>query len=398
MPGPLGPFESGFRERLEELGYTRASAEDQRQLMAQLSAWLAVEGLDAEGLTAEAADRFLAARRADGRRHLTTRALTPLLGLLRESGVAPVAGPPHALTAAEQLLEDYRGYLVRERGLAAGTVRNYVGVARLFLSKLPDPVSLDLERLAAADVTVFVLGLARSHGRVPGSAMNLLTASTGLRSLLRFLFVDGRTPVSLAAAVPAAARWKGASLPRALDTASTSALLDSCDRTRVVGRRDFAILTLLVRLGLRSAEVASLLLDDVDWRAGDLLVRGKANREERLPLPHDVGQAIAVYLRDGRTPSPCRHLFLKALAPQLEMTPGAVGMVVALACDRAGLARVGAHRLRHTAATGMLRGGSSLFEIGQVLRHRHPETTAIYAKVDRAALASLARPWPGGRP
>ena len=323
-------------------------------------------------------------------------ALAPLLGYLRELGAVPAAGAPSASTAAERLLEEYRCYLVQERGLAAATVRNYVEVARLFLLGLPDSTRGDLGHLCAGDVTAFVLGLSRVRGRAPRSARNLVSASTGLRSLLRFLFLEGRTRTSLVAAVPAAARWKGGSLPRALDAGWVAGMLDGCDRARAVGRRDFAILTVLVRLGLRSGEVAGLLLDDVDWRAGDLLVRGKAHRRDRLPLPHDVGEAIAGYLRDGRPPSRCRRVFLRALAPRVEMTPGAVGMVVALACDRAGVPRVGAHRLRHTAATEMLRHGSSLSEVGQVLRHRRPETTAIYAKVDRAALAVLARPWPGG--
>lgn len=262
------------------------------------------------------------------------------------------------------------------------------------LSNFKDGFRERLEHLSAADVTAFVLGLARARGRGPRSGKHLLTASTRLRSLLRFLFLEGRTPISLADAVPSAARWRQRGLPRAVDARSVSALLDGCDRSRAVGQRDFAILTVLIRLGLRSSEVANLLLDDVDWRAGDLLVRGKANRIERLPVPCDVGEAMTGYLREGRPRSSSRRLFLRALAPHVEMTPGAVGMVVALACDQAGMARVGAHRLRHTAATEMLRGGASLSEIGDVLRHRRPATTAIYAKVDRAGLSVLARPWP----
>ena len=232
------------------------------------------------------------------------------------------------------------------------------------------------------DVTAFVLDLAHAHQCDPGSAKNLVTVSTGLRSLLRFLFLQGRTPMPLADAVPAAARWRDSALPRALDAEFVTAMLSSCDRTRAVGRRDLAIITLLVRLGLRSSEVAHLRLDDVDWRAGDLLVRGKGNREERLPVPCDVGESMMGYLREGRPASSCRSLCLRALAPHVEMSPGAVGMVVALACDRAGRPRVGAHRLRHNTATEMLRGGASLSEVGDVLRHIRPATTSIYAKVD----------------
>lgn len=401
--GPLEPFEARFLERLRELGYTRASVRGQMTLVWDLDTWLTAEGLGVAELTSGVVARFVTVRRASGcRQHRTAASLVPLLCLLRELRVVPEATTPPVATSEEKVLDDYRFYLVRERGLATGTVRNYVEVARLFLSELADPDRKgrpDVGALTAGDVTRFVLDLARERGRAPGprSAKNLQTAMTGLRSLLTFFFLEGSTPTLLVAAVPMAARWRASSLPKALDTSFVTALLESCDRTRAVGCRDFAVLTLLARLGLRIAEVAGLLLDDVDWRAGDFLVRGKAKREERLPLPHDVGEAIVGYLECGRPPSSSRHLFLRALAPHVEMTPGAVGMIVALACDRGGLARVGAHRLRHFAATEMLRHGSPLSEVGQVLRHRSPETTAIYAKVDRAALAAIARPWPGAR-
>jgi integrase/recombinase XerD len=395
MAGPLSGFEDGFRGRLVELGYTPDGAAGQVRLMADLSAYLAIEGLDVVQLDSEVVGRFLTARRAAGRRAVTPRAVGPLLGYLASRGVVASPGARAAASsAAERLLDGYRCYLVRERGLAPGTVRGYMDDARVFLSGLPRPDDPDLECVSAADVTAFVLGLARARGQAPRSGKNLSSATTRLRSLLRFLFLEGRTPLLLAGAVPPPARWRAAALPRALDAHSVSALLEGCDQSKAVGQRDFAILTILVRLGLRSGEVTRLQLDDVDWRAGELLVRGKANRVEKLPVPCDVGEAMTGYLREARPNSPCRALFLRALAPHRELTPGAIGMIVALACDRAGLARVGAHRLRHTAATEMLRGGASLAEIGDVLRHRRAATTAIYAKVDRAALAVLARPWP----
>ena len=194
-------------------------------------------------------------------------------------------------------------------------------------------------------------------------------------------------------AVPSVADLRDRSLPRGLDPAAVRRLLASCDRRRLVGRRDFAILLLLSRLGLRAGEVAAIELDDMDWRAGMLLVHGKGSREDALPLPVDVGEAIVSYLR-RRPRCACRALFLRVTAPRLGMDRCTVAWVVRAACDRAGLPRVGAHRLRHTAATQMLRGGASLPEIGQVLRHREQKTTAIYAKVDHTALRTLARPWP----
>jgi len=217
----------------------------------------------------------------------------------------------------------------------------------------------------------------------------------GLRSLLRYLHVSAVVPVSLVGAVPcvAARRRK---LPRALEPAVVAQLLASCDRRRTVGRRDHAILLLLSRLGLRVGEVAALQLDDVDWRAGEMLIRGKGDRHERLPLPPDVGEAVVSYLRRrGRQQS--RTLFVRVNAPRGGLSARGVCAVVHDACVRSGIPPAGAHRLRHTAATRMLRAGASLPEIAEVLRHRRLETTTIYASVDRAALRELALPWPGGQ-
>jgi integrase/recombinase XerD len=204
--------------------------------------------------------------------------------------------------------------------------------------------------------------------------------------------------VSLASAVPSVAGWKLAGLPRALTPAQQRALLASCDRRTSTGRRDYAIVLLLARLGLRSGEVARLGLGDIDWHAGELRVVGKGNRGESLPLPADVGAAITAYLRRGRPASAeSRSVFVRVHAPHRALTPGGVGNVVNAAGERAGLGHVHAHQLRHTAATAMLRAGSPLAEVGQVLRHRSTFNTAIYAKVDQDALAVLARPWPAGK-
>jgi integrase/recombinase XerD len=217
-----------------------------------------------------------------------------------------------------------------------------------------------------------------------------------LRSLLGFLYLDGVIDVSLAAAVPSAAAWSLTGLPKALDADQVAVLLACCDRATPTGCRDFAILTLLVRLGLRAGEVAALRLDDIDWRRGEITIRGKGNRQDRLPLPVDVGQAVVDYLQHAR-PAAARDrtVFVRAQAPSRALTSNGVTTVVVRAGGRAGIGLVGAHRLRHAAATAMLHAGGSLTEIGQVLRHRRVLTTAIYAKVDRQALRSVARPWPG---
>jgi integrase/recombinase XerD len=393
VTGPLEPHASGFVAELAGLGYTRVSAALQLQLMAHLSRWLAEERLEGSGLTPETTSAFLTARRAGGYTHyVSPRALVPLLGYLRGRGAAPAAPEP-ALTVVEALLERYRAYLRVERGLTAATARGYVDAVRPFLCRrVGRDGELELEALTPADVLGFVL--AECPRRRRGSAKLAVTA---LRSLLGFLHVEGLVPRALAAVVPSVAGWRLVGLPRALAPEQVRALLESCDRETAVGLRDFAILTLLVRLGLRGGEVAGLGLDDIDWRAGELVVRGKGNRAERLPLPADVGGALAAYLRRGRPRTAGgRAVFVRVKAPRRALTPGGVTQVVVSAARRAGLPPITAHRLRHTAATELLRAGAPLVEIGQLLRHRSQLTTAIYAKVDRDALRALARPWPGG--
>jgi site-specific recombinase XerD len=310
------------------------------------------------------------------------------LGYLREIGVAPA--PMVADGPVERLLEDYRRYLLIERGAAPRTFLAVRRDARLFLSQRLGPDGLELEGLTVADVTAF---LARECPRRSVDGARHLVIS--MRSLLRYLHVAGLVPVSLRWAVPGVADLRDRSLPRGLEPAVVAKLLASCDRRRTVGRRDYAILLLCWRLGLRAGEVAALQLDDLDWRRGEVLIRGKGNRHERLPVAVDVGEALVSYLQ-RRPRSECRTVFLKVLAPAGPLPAKAIWGVVHDACVRAGIPPVGPHRLRHTAATGMLREGASLEEIAEVLRHRQLKTTAIYAKVDRATLRAIAQPWPGG--
>ncbi len=220
---------------------------------------------------------------------------------------------------------------------------------------------------------------------------------TGLRSLLRFLYLDGQISAPLVGAVPSAACWQLAALPRAVSPAELARLVDSCDRDSAAGRRDFAILVLLARLGLRAGEVAALDLGDICWRQGEITVRGKGSRRDILPLPVDVGEAVAGWLAGGRPrEAACPAVFVRLRAPHGRLASTSVSYVVRRACTRAGVPAAGAHRLRHSTATGMLAAGGTLAEIGQVLRHAQPGTTAIYAKADVLALSPLARPWPGG--
>jgi integrase/recombinase XerD len=395
VSGPLEVFASGFAAELARLGYRRVPVVFQLQLMAHASRWLHSEGLGVGELTSEVVERFLAERRAAGyTNYVTARAMAPLLGYLRGLGVAPAATPRLAVGAVEVLLADYREYLAVERGLTTDTIEGYVLAVRPFLDgRLRDGDELDLAGLSAADVAAFVV--ARCPAQSRGAAKMTVTA---LRSLLGFLHLRGLVSGPLADAVPSTASWRLSGLPRALEPEQLRALLESCDRASPGGRRDYAVLVMLARLGLRAGEVAALRLEDIDWRAGELRIVGKGRRAERLPLPEDVGEAIVAYLQDGRPATALdRSLIVRVRAPHLGLTSGGITQIVFAAAGRAGLGPIHSRRLRHTAATQMLRAGASLEEIGQVLRHRQALTTAIYAKVDRDALRQLARPWPETR-
>lgn len=289
------------------------------------------------------------------------------------------------------MLERYREYLIDERGLAAESIRCYLLDARVFLADLPGPVESALAGLSAGQVTGFFVDFCRD--RNVGSAKAMVT---GVRSFLRYLHVAGLIPGSLVGAVPAVAGWRGASLPRVLTSVQVQAMLDSCALATVVGRRDYAVLMLLARLGLRTVEVAALSVDHVDWRSGRLSIRGKGSRVEPMPLPADVGAAMVAYLTDGRPETDGRALFVRVRSPHVPLTAAAVRQIVARSWARAGMPRLGAHRLRHTLATDLLRAGTPLAQVAQVLRHRNQLSTAVYAKVDHAALSLVARPWPGG--
>lgn len=362
----------------------------QVRVLAHLSCWMEERGVSPDGLRELELQRF--GEHVAGVASVRGAGLTVVLGHLRGLGVVPAAELP-MVRAADELLEQYRRYLMVERGLTAGATRGYVDLVRPFVeSRVSATGEVELWELSPADVLAFLLAEA---GRRSRKSAKLLVSE--LRSLLGFWHVQGLIARPLAGAVPSVAGWRLAGLPRALSAEQVRALLDSCDRQTAAGVRDFAILTMLVRLGMRRGEVAALTLDDVDWRAGEIVVRGKGACVERLPLPSDVGEAIAVYLRDGRPAGvPHREVFMRLKAPWRPLTAGGVTQVVVSASKRAGIGEVTAHRLRHTAATELLRHGAPLHEIAELLRHRSVLTTAIYAKVDRDRLRELARPWPTG--
>lgn len=387
--GPLAPYAASFEKTLVEQGYKASHC--QLHLMAQLSRWLERHGLAGAQLTPDLAHAFIAERRQNApSHHISVRRLEPLATHLVNLGVLPSWGAAPKSSPVEELLASYSRYLLEERGFPQANLRHYLGVARLFLASLPGDGRPHLEELSVAQVSAFVL--AQSRRSKPGPAKSM---TTRLRALLRYLYVEGLVPEALAGAVPSVAHWHLASLPKALEPGHVARLLASCDRRRGMGRRDFAIITVLWRLGLRAGEVAGLVLDDIDWVTGEVVVKGKGRREDKLPLPVDVGEAVVAWLQRGRPRSGCREVFVRVRAPMGPLSAGSVSAVVRHACERAGIPVCGAHKLRHTAASELLRAGGSLAEVGQVLRHQLSATTSVYAKVDRRALASVVRPWPG---
>lgn len=388
-PGRLGPQVEGYRVWLVQRGYTAATVRSMLKDLGQVGRWLEEEGLVATQLNEGRMAAFLAARHHVGQRRVPgPRAMVPLLSYLRDVGVIAVKEP--SATPLEMLLGRYRSWMVQDRGLAPATVLRYENTARRCLhEQAANGDTFAPAALTGVDINAFLL---RECGRVSSGSAKGRVAE--LRSILRFLYLRGITASRLGTAVPPVGGWRLASVPSIMTTADVQLLLDSCDQNTSVGIRDYAIMMLVARLGLRSIEVARLELRDVDWRAGELIIRGKAGRWDRLPLPAQVGAAVVAYLSAGRNLEGARQLFLTCRAPRGPIRADLVGDVVERACRRAGLKVVGPHRLRHALA-GELRHGVGLAAIRQVLRHQDLATTALYAKVDLRALRQVAQPWPG---
>lgn len=390
-PGGLGPQVEGYQAWLVQHGYTPSTVRNMLKELGQVGRWLTARGLQAEQLDEQRIAAFISARQAAGYRRVPgARAMTPLLSYLREVGILAEASP--LATPLGVLLDGYRTWLVDERGLASSTVLRYANTARRFLNEQAVVGGVFTPTcLTGRDVNAFLL---RECARVSAGSAKGRVAE--LRSVLQFLYLQGITPLRLGTAVPPVGGWRLATLPPpVISAAEVQLLLDSCERGTPVGVRDFAMMMLVARLGLRSIEIARLELRDVDWRSGELMVRGKARRHDRLPLPAEVGEALVAYLSSGRNPADAVHLFLTCRAPRGPIRADLVGDVVERACLRAGLPHVGPHRLRHALAGELLRQGAGLVAISQVLRHQDLATTALYAKVDLDALRQVAQPWPG---
>ena len=386
----LEEYEEGFLAELAGLGYASRSREAQCYLVRHLSRWLAMRGLTVSELSEGVVGQYVAARRQERSFLRSERALRPLLGYLRGLGIVPAAEAAMPETAGEVLLARFAAYLAGERGLAAATVSSYLFQVRPFVAAHADAARWS--SLSARQVARFAAQSAA--GLRPRSAQ---VRANALRALLGFMWQEGLVVCELAGAVGSFAAPAGTAPPRGLGPGQAGDLLAAVRASGPAGVRNEPMVALMLRLALRAGEVAALLLEDIDWRSGVLSVRGKGNRLDQVPLPADVGQPLASYLRHGRPAGTAhRQVFLALDAPHGPLRAPAVASVAARALARAGITGPGAaHRLRHTAACGVLAAGGGLAEAGQLLRHTSPQATAVYAKADITALRSIARPWPG---
>jgi integrase/recombinase XerD len=394
--GPITAYVEPFARSLREQGYAPQSIHRKVLLSAGFSEWLERRQPVLHRISSDLALQYLRSRF----RHVQpargdAAALKHLLEFLRCDGAIPAEkAAAYPATSAEGCARTYEKYLREACGLSPATIINYVPFVRGFLVECFGNGPVMWSQLCAHDVVRFVEHQAR---RLHPKRSKLMTSA--LRSFFRFARYRGKVKLDLGAAVPVVPHWTMTTVPRAIPADQVRQLLNSINRTTALGRRDYAVLLVLARLGLRASEVAFLELDDIDWKAGQLSIRGKAGQRSDLPLPADVGKAIAAYLRNGRPQSTIRRVFLRVRAP-LRGFRGAsgIGSIVRHRLQRAGIdaPTYGAHQFRHGLACELLRQGASLGEIGDILGHQSPQTTRIYAKVDLEALRTIALPWPGG--
>ena len=393
--GPIGPHLDGFAALLSQQGYSKQVGMQKIRVASLLSRWLARGRLGIRQLDEQRiADFSTTERRVLRRQRQVQHTLNQLLQYFRRSKIIPEPRLPRVEKLSDLLMLDYQRFLIQERGLSQATLNNYLPVARRVLAKASGGNRLGVSKLTAKDIQRFIL---RESSKFSPKCLQLMASA--LRSFLGFLHLRGQIALPLGASIPSVAAWRLSELPKCLEAEQVRRLVKSCARNSPCGRRDFAAVLLLARLGLRAGELVHLSLEDIDWSAGTVLIRGKSSREERLPLPPDVGRALASYLKNGRPRCSSRCVFIRMKAPHVGFSSSvAICNIVRRALIRTGLEpeHKGAHLLRHSLAVQMLRGGASLTQIGQILRHQLPQTTEIYAKVDLTALRAIAQPWPGG--
>ena len=392
LTGPLAGHAAGFAAELHRQGFTPLSVVHQLRLAAHLSRWMQDRTVDLGQLTADRVDEFLMERRTTHTNRYSPRSLRPLLGFLNALAVLP-AEAPAAPTPIELVVAGFERYQVNERGLLPQTAAAQASRVHRFLNRYCPPGGL--ADLFTGDVTAALLAEGTNH-----AVSSVKRLGYTLRSFLRYAFLNGLIDHDLSGASIPIRAHQPSLLPIGITRQQTTALLAACDRDTVVGRRDYAVILLLARLGLRATEVARLHLDDIDWHHGEITVRGKGHRDERMPLPAEVGEALVDYLMRSRpTGAPeVRTVFLAARAPRRPMNRVTVSSMIGRVCQHADIEPIGAHLLRHTLGEAMIRAEVPLSAIAQVLRHHDPLTTTNYARVDVERLRGIARPWPGETP
>jgi site-specific recombinase XerD len=392
--GSHGQLIERYAWRIAEAGFAPRGIWRSLSLVSDLLSWIGRGRCALTGLDDRALERYLRNRARKRSIYPGDRlALKRFLLELRDAGM--IAPAKQRMTPQDQIFAEFSDYLQSERGLAAGTITNHLPAIRQFLDELCPAGAEDLSKINHVDVVRYVERHARDGSPKSGKMM-----CWSLRAFLRYLHLKGLNRISLAGCVPSIRQWNFAQLPTHLSAEQVQKVLDGSDRTSAIGRRDYAILMMLAKLGLRANEVATLMLDDIDWRSGEMRVRAKGRERVGMPILPDVGAAVVAYLRDGRPKSSCRRLFLRARAPFVGfVNHSAITTIAKSALERAGIrgfAHQGAHIFRHSLATELLRSGATLSEIGQLLRHKGHDATRIYAKVDIDALRTLSPPWPAG--
>ena len=385
---------AAFVADLRAAGYARNTLSAKRVTLERFISWRGRRKRASDDPTESEISEFLTKAPLGSRHSIASRALFDFLDYLRRRNVVTTCAPRPPETVSSALVKRYADFLRNEKGLAELSLKVYLPVAEDLLHYLEAEHSTrSVRRLDASLLRAFLFDRARARS---SEGVRLLASS--LRSFLRFLHVQDEIPKDLTAAIPTVRRWAQPDIPKKLTPAEVKRVLEAPDPDTATGRRDFAILLLLARLGLRSSEILSIELGDLHWRTGEIVIRGKGNQQDLLPLPRDVGSAIARYLRRDRGDRPTRRVFLRTIAPRVPLTgPASVGHIVRRAMTKAGVERpkqIAAHLFRHTLASRMLQHGANLREISEVLRHRTLGSTQIYAKIDLGGLEEVVRPWP----
>ena len=385
-----------FIQHLRAARYADETMHRKRVIANEFAQWAQQRLLAADNLNNHSVAEFIGRlpQRAKTLVELERATVRQFLEYLYKQGRLPRPVPQEADSGPDGYLRRYEDYLRKDRGLADNSVHVYVPFIRDFLSvQVIQDGCLSQSAIHTLNIRAFLV--AQTKGRSDEYTRLL---ATSMRSFFRFLFFAGETERDLSSAVPMVRKYRMSAPPSFLSPEQTERVLAATDRSTAVGRRDYAVLLLLARLGLRAGEVAGLELNDIRWRAGEIAIRGKGRMLDRLPLIWDVGEALASYIRDDRGVSASRRVFLRTWAPRVGLTgPAAVGHIVRKALSHAGIRRSGrgaAHLFRHGLATRMIRHGASIAEIAEVLRHRSQNTTAIYCQVSFEALRTVAQPWP----